>query len=175
MKKENTAIRLKRIMAERSLRQVDILNLTIPYCTQYSVKMNKSDISQYCSKTEPNQSKLFVLGAALNVNEAWLMGYDVPMERNRTCTENLDSFANEKKSRVSYITAQKDITLIAEYHKLNSRGQSKLIETAHEMVCNPLYNDNYQFELAAAHKRTDIDVTPDMIQHDDDIMDDENF
>lgn len=44
--------------------------------------MNKSDISQYCSgKAEPNQSKLFVLGAALNVSEGWLMGYDVPMER----------------------------------------------------------------------------------------------
>lgn len=71
-------------MTQRNLRQVDILNLTAPYCIKYGVKMNKSDISQYCSgKTEPNQDKLFVLGSALNVNEAWLMGYDVPMERDR--------------------------------------------------------------------------------------------
>lgn len=83
MKKENTAIRLKKIMDERGIRQVDILNLAAPFCEKYNVKMNKSDLSQYCSgKTEPNQDKLFVLGAALNVNEAWLMGYDVPMERN---------------------------------------------------------------------------------------------
>lgn len=83
MKKENTAIRLKKIMDERGIRQVDILNLAAPYCEKYNVKMNKSDLSQYCSgKTEPNQDKLFVLGAALNVNEAWLMGYDVPIERN---------------------------------------------------------------------------------------------
>ena len=83
MKKENTATRLKEIMNKRNLRQVDILNLTLPYCEKYDVKMNKSDISQYCSgKTEPNQDKLYVLGAALNINEAWLMGYDVPMERN---------------------------------------------------------------------------------------------
>ena len=82
MKKETTAQRLKQIMTQRNLRQVDILNLTIPYCIKYDVKMNKSDISQYCSgKTEPNQDKLFVLGSALNVSEAWLMGYDVPMER----------------------------------------------------------------------------------------------
>ena len=82
MKKENTAIRLKKIMDERNLRQVDILNLTVPYCEKYGVKMNKSDISQYCSgKTEPNQDKLFVLGMALNVSEAWLMGFDVSMER----------------------------------------------------------------------------------------------
>ena len=44
MKKENTAIRLKTIMNMRGLRQVDILNLTVPYCQKYSVKMNKSDI-----------------------------------------------------------------------------------------------------------------------------------
>lgn len=85
MKKENTAIRLKKIMSDQNLRQVDILNKTVPYCEKYGVKMNKSDISQYCSgKTEPNQDKLFVLGMALDVNEAWLMGYDVPMERNQS-------------------------------------------------------------------------------------------
>lgn len=56
MKKENTASRLREIMETRNLRQVDILNMTRPYCQKYNVKMNKSDISQYCSrKTEPNQ------------------------------------------------------------------------------------------------------------------------
>lgn len=96
MKKENTAIRLKRIMSDRNLRQVDILNLTEPYCKKYDVKMNKSDISQYCSgKTEPNQDKLFILGIALNVSEAWLMGYDVPMERNNFEDSNLVQFDEE--------------------------------------------------------------------------------
>lgn len=69
-------------MSLKGYKQVDILNLCKPYCEQYNVKMNKSDISQYISgKVEPNQDKLFVLGNALNVSEAWLMGYDVPMER----------------------------------------------------------------------------------------------
>ena len=89
MKKENTAIRLKTIMNMRGLRQVDILNLTVPYCQKYNVKMNKSDISQYCSgKTEPNQEKLFILGNALNVSEAWLMGYDVPMQTESPVPSN---------------------------------------------------------------------------------------
>ena len=71
-------------MNDRSLRQIDILNLTVPYCKKYNVKMNKSDISQYVSgKVEPNQDKLAVLGMALGVNEAWLMGYDIPRERKR--------------------------------------------------------------------------------------------
>ena len=100
MKKENTSTRLKKIMSERNLRQVDILNSTRPYCEKYGVKMNKSDISQYCSgKTEPNQDKLFVLGMALNVSEAWLMGYDVPMERldSQKKTEDPASFSKNAK------------------------------------------------------------------------------
>ena len=32
--------------------------------------------------TQPKSDKLFILSKALNVNEAWLMGLDVPMERN---------------------------------------------------------------------------------------------
>lgn len=44
--------------------------------------MNKSDISQYVSgKVEPSQEKLVILGMALNVSEAWLMGFDVSPER----------------------------------------------------------------------------------------------
>lgn len=91
MEKENTSIRLKQLMKERNLRQVDILNLTIPYCIKYDVKMNKSDISQYVSgKNEPSQDKLVVLGMALNVSEAWLMGYDV--DRNRDDAKSIGEF-----------------------------------------------------------------------------------
>lgn len=175
MKKENTAIRLKKIMKERNLRQVDILNKTLPYCEKYGVKMNKSDISQYCSgKSEPNQDKLFVLGEALNVNEAWLMGYDVPMERQTS--EKIKSISEEyKKVRNHLVLTSNENALIIEYRKLNNTGKKKLISTAREMSCSPLYNDNYQIELAAAHERTDIEVTDEMRKHDDDVMDDENF
>lgn len=54
-----------------------------PAILNVNMKMNKSDISQYYSgKTEPNQNKLFILGKALDVNESWLMGFDVPKEMN---------------------------------------------------------------------------------------------
>ena len=82
MKVSNTKLRLMQLMTDRDLRQVDILNLVKPLCAKYGLKMNRSDISQYVNgKVEPNQDKLFVLGQALNVSEAWLMGFDVPMER----------------------------------------------------------------------------------------------
>ena len=82
MKRYTTSERLKQLMEERNLKQVDILNKSLPYCNKYGVKMNKSDISQYVSgKVEPSQDKLVVLGMALDVTESWLMGFDVPSER----------------------------------------------------------------------------------------------
>jgi transcriptional regulator with XRE-family HTH domain len=86
--KENTGTRLKKIMEERNLKQVDILNLSLPYCSKFNVKMNKSDISQYVSgKVEPSQEKLVILGMALNVSEGWLMGLDVSPLRKDTPNE----------------------------------------------------------------------------------------
>lgn len=77
MKKYTTAERLRQIMSERGLRQVDILNACRPYCEEYGVKLGKNDLSQYISgKVQPGQDKLTVLGAALNVDEVWLLGYD---------------------------------------------------------------------------------------------------
>lgn len=84
--KENTSDRLKKIMEERKIKQVDILNMSLPYCRKYNIKMNKSDISQYVSgKVEPSQEKLVILGMALDVSEAWLMGLDVsPVRKDNT-------------------------------------------------------------------------------------------
>lgn len=163
MKKENTASRLKMLMNDRGLRQVDILNACYPYCQKYNVKMNKSDLSQYLSeKAEPYQDKLFILANALNVSEAWLMGYDVPMERTGTVTPlPTNNALTESSSK-----------LLRLYNDLNTRGKERLLDTAKEMTFNPLYNDNYQI-VFAAHDRTDIDITDEMIQHDNDIMNDD--
>ena len=85
MKVSNTAMRLKEIMLERNLRQVDILMAAKPYCTQFDIKLGKNDLSQYVNgKVEPKQEKLTILGLALGVSEAWLMGYDVPSARTDT-------------------------------------------------------------------------------------------
>ncbi len=93
MDRVSTSDRLKQIMEERSLRQVDILNLVLPICAKYDVKMNKSDISQYVSgKVEPSQEKLVVLGMALNVTESWLMGFDVSPERKDTQIQAEEDF-----------------------------------------------------------------------------------
>lgn len=82
MKISTTSERLKLLMQERHLRQVDILNACKPFSQKYGTEVKKNDISQYLSgRNEPKQDKIYVMAAALNVSEAWLMGFDVPPER----------------------------------------------------------------------------------------------
>ena len=67
------ADRIKEALTIKGLKQSDLCRLTgIP----------KSAISQYISGAfEPKQDRIYLLSKALNVSEAWLMGLDVPMER----------------------------------------------------------------------------------------------
>lgn len=76
-----TSTRLKKIMKERNLKQIDILNKSEKYQKELGIKMSKSHLSQYVNgKSSPDQHKLFLLSKTLGVSEAWLMGYDVPKE-----------------------------------------------------------------------------------------------
>ncbi len=83
MKKEKTSIRLKKIMSEKGLKQIDLINRCKPICERYNkkygtnIKITKSDLSQWLKGIyEPSQNKLVILAEALNTTETWLMGYD---------------------------------------------------------------------------------------------------
>lgn len=83
-KKSNTSARLRELMQERGLKQVDILRYAKPYCKKYDTPLNRNDLSQYISgKIEPGQRKLMILAEAFNVSPAWLMGLDVPKEPSK--------------------------------------------------------------------------------------------
>jgi transcriptional regulator with XRE-family HTH domain len=155
MKISTTSERLRYLMNERHLRQVDILNLCEPHCKKYNVKMGRNDLSQYVSgKVEPGQEKLTILGIALSVSEAWLMGYDVPMNR---MPNTISELSQDEKSVVYSYRKSDDIT------KTMVRRLLKIEDTT-----EPL--------LVAAHTRTDVEVTDEGIQHDLDLMnDDENW
>lgn len=135
MCKENTATRLRKIMEERNLRQVDILEMVKPYCQKYNVKMNRSDISQYCTgKVEPNQKKLYVLASALQVSEAWLMGFDVPQERtpfdktNDLIRERLDAEIEGRHSHVLFAAeiTEDEAKLLQYYRTSDDRGKEAI-------------------------------------------------
>lgn len=104
MKITNTSSRLKSLMLERNLRQVDILSAAKPFCARYGIKLEKSDLSQYVNgKVEPGQDKLTVLALALDVSEAWLMGYDVSASRSETAipkARNISPFPQMKEWKV---------------------------------------------------------------------------
>ena len=73
MTKEKCADRLQEALHLRRMKQSQLCEMTgIP----------KSAMSQYVNGAfEPKYDRLELISKALEVNEAWLMGYDVPMER----------------------------------------------------------------------------------------------
>lgn len=83
MRQYTTADRLQQIMSENNLKQVDIIEKSKPFQEQLGVKLGKSALSQYVNGVQsPDQRKLTLLALTLDVSEAWLMGYDVPRERD---------------------------------------------------------------------------------------------
>ena len=82
---ETTSVRLKKALDIRNMKQIDL-----------SIKtgIGKSAISQYLSgKVIPKQDKLYLIAKALNVQESWLMGHNVPMELSN---DSSDSNKNKK-------------------------------------------------------------------------------
>ena len=54
-------------------------------------KIPKSSLSLYLSGAyEPKQDRIYLISKALDVSEAWLMGYDVSMEREGEETNSTD-------------------------------------------------------------------------------------
>ena len=102
------ANRLKQALEMRNMKQADLVNMT---------GIGKSSISTYLSGDyEPKQKNLYRLAKALDVNEAWLMGYDVPMERtsdpssSQASTETKTSSAVEDPEICRIERARKSMT-----------------------------------------------------------------
>ncbi len=73
---EKFSVRLATAMELRNIKPIELSQKT---------KITKSSISQYLSGVnEPRTNKLSILAKVLDVNEAWLMGYDVATERSET-------------------------------------------------------------------------------------------
>ena len=78
MRKFTTGQRLKELMKKQGLRQVDILNKTLPYQKSLGTIISKSHLSNYVNdRSSPDNDKMRLLASALDVSEPWLMGYDV--------------------------------------------------------------------------------------------------
>lgn len=81
--------RLVYAMDCRNIKQTDLCRIT---------RIPKSAISQYISGSfKPKADRTYILAKALDVNEAWLMGYDVSMERNDTSSEQTNKPADNSR------------------------------------------------------------------------------
>ena len=131
--------------------------------TQLATKANidKGQLSSYISgKYKPRQNNIDALAKALNVNEAWLMGFDVPMERVSGKTES--------KQEPSYSSQCKEIIGVCE--QLSAHNQRKVLTYSKNLLSTQQMED----DLLAAHARTDVEQTPEGVQHDLDIMNDDS-
>ncbi len=78
---EAFAERLRYIMQEKRLKQVDVIRLVQSLDEKDRVKLGKSHMSQYLSgKTEPRIEVVRALAKALRVNPLWLLGEDASIE-----------------------------------------------------------------------------------------------
>ena len=72
--------RLKEALEARQMRAIDLAEAT---------EVPKSAISFYLAgKSKPKADRLYIIAQALNINEAWLLGYNVPMERSPESKKN---------------------------------------------------------------------------------------
>lgn len=74
------AERLREALRVRGKTQADLMRET---------GIDRGAISRYVSGAyEPKQKAIYKLAQALSVNEAWLLGYDVPMDRTTEQKKN---------------------------------------------------------------------------------------
>ena len=72
-RQETISVRIKKALKIKGMKQAELCKLA---------NIPKSSLSQYLSGDfEPKQDRIYLIAKALNVSEAWLMGFDVPMER----------------------------------------------------------------------------------------------
>lgn len=99
--------------------------------------ISRSSISEWLSgKYEPKQDKIFIIANALNVDEAWLLGLDVPIERKSTIT----SIYNElepPRQKVVYKFAERQL-----------QEQNKKPKVVHL----PIIEDDEEIEILSGHE-----------------------
>ena len=123
--------------------------------------IDKGQLSSYISgKYKPRQNNIDALAVALNVNEAWLMGFDVPMERVLNKVETNQSVSKSAECR--------EILEVCE--QLSPHNQRKVLTYSK----NLLSTQQMEEDLLAAHARTDVEQTSEGVQHDLDIMNDDS-
>ena len=94
-----TSERLNEIIRERNLSQLKLAKMTgIP----------KTTMSDYfLGKFEPKSNNLMTIASVLNVEPRWLMGYDIPKNKNISVRDDIDTLLGQMNEQ--QLLAIKDI------------------------------------------------------------------
>ena len=106
--KVSCAQRIREGLSIRNMLQKDLCeNTGIP----------KSAMSQYCNGAfEPKQDRVSRIAEALNVSEAWLMGYNVPMERDSQRHDSTDkTYPSSVNATDDIVTFRVNVDIAAGY------------------------------------------------------------
>jgi len=93
--------------------------------------LSKAQISQYTNGVyEAKQTALYKLAVALDVSEAWLMGYDVDMERliSQKCAEQTNIIELMQLHFGSEVTE-----LVQMFSQLNRKGKRKALDSIQDL------------------------------------------
>ena len=150
---ENMGDRIKRLRSENNMTLEELGN---------KVGVGKSTVRKWENGIIANmrRDKIAKLATALGVTPAYLMGWgsatDISVERT------------SDKVTPEYPTQCKEIIEVCE--QLTSHNQRKVFTYSK----NLLSTQQMEEDLLAAHVRTDVEQTPEGIQHDLDIMNDDS-
>lgn len=121
--------RLTERMDELDFRQADLAEKT---------GLSKSRISHYINgRYEAKQEALYLIAKALNVNEAWLMGHDVPKDRN--ITESDISVEVRLLDQISLRFGKSAVQALSILTELNEDGQKKALSALEDLSEIPKY------------------------------------
>ena len=133
-KKEELKDRLRTALDLREKKAVDLAK---------DLKIPKSAISQYLSgyRTIKDSKRLYIIAEYLDVSEAWLMGFDVPMERlsnklEEKSDEQIEKSANKLANLMLRIEFNEEedldfMNMIEEYSQLPAPKKEQVREYVH--------------------------------------------
>lgn len=133
---------------------------------------SKSTVSKWNTKNiTPLGETVAAIADALSVSTDYLLGRtDDPTDFTKKKDPETEKGKNPEQKTITFPGIRQ--SFIALYNRLDETDKLKIEGVIQGMLMQDKYNEPL---LNAAHTRTDITVTDDMISHDETIMDDDHF
>ena len=156
MKNAETKDRIKKALGIREMKQSELVEKT---------GIDKGQMSSYLAgRYKPKQKNLSLIAEALNVDEAWLMGYDVPMERSSDLGFTT-SVSYDATNWMKHTANEQE--LLNHFSKLNLKGEEEAIKRVKELIYVPDYTENQEEWLIQTPGTRKLEKLTDNTENDD--------